>query len=541
MKQKKEIKYDIFISYRRSNGWDIAKHLRDILIEKGYSVFFDVYSLKNGDFNTALLERIEDCKDFIIILSENALDRCQDERDWVRTELAYALKAGKNVIPIKHSKFHFPDNLPEDIEAVRRKNAVNTSYDYFESMVEKLVSFLTSKPKKKPWSKIVIGVLAAAVIALSAALLLNNINKRDDLEPLSVSELPVAAAISSPAAEVTAETAAPTAAPAETAAPLPTVKPEDISASGQKAVNYLSKRVEESCPAAAYDPEGSAAEEAEAAYDNAAAALALLADNGRNKNHSDSDLKKILDALAEQVNDGSLLTPETGTKSLAASAAALMKYDSAKTSFAYARAAQKILDWVIENRSSESGFYKDSSSREKSTADNLWLYAAFSMVAEKTGNTGYADAARNAEGFVQSMRASDGTYYLAGDAGNDGLVSTEVQALAAMVMKDRTGLAKAAAVCGKDGGFLPDSLSGGDISTESTMLMAAAFQSMGMEQEAAQAMAAVYQYQRENGSIPEAGTASYTDGMGKNHLNQAKTSATAWYVMAAEEYHPFVH
>lgn len=87
---------------------------------------------------------------------------------------------------------------------------------------------------------------------------------------------------------------------------------------------------------------------------------------------------------------------------------------------------------------------------------------------------------------------------------------------------------------------MPDSLSDGDISTESTLLMVVAFQSMGMKQEAAQAIAAAYQYQRENGSLPEAGIAPYTDGQGKNHLNQAKTSATAWYAIAAEEYNPFM-
>ena len=46
--KKKDEKYDIFISYRRDNGWDTAKHLRDILTAKGYSVFFDFAGLKPG-------------------------------------------------------------------------------------------------------------------------------------------------------------------------------------------------------------------------------------------------------------------------------------------------------------------------------------------------------------------------------------------------------------------------------------------------------------------------------------------------------------
>ena len=47
-------KYDIFISYRRDGGAETAKHLRDILTAKGYSVFFDTDSLRNGTFNQEL-------------------------------------------------------------------------------------------------------------------------------------------------------------------------------------------------------------------------------------------------------------------------------------------------------------------------------------------------------------------------------------------------------------------------------------------------------------------------------------------------------
>ena len=121
--------YDIFISYRRDNGWDTAKHLRDILTAKGYSVFFDVDSLRSGNFNTALLDVIKNCTDFIIILSPNSLDRCVNEGDWVRRELACALQAGKNVIPVTSAKFHFPEKLPEDINDVRWKNAVAVNID----------------------------------------------------------------------------------------------------------------------------------------------------------------------------------------------------------------------------------------------------------------------------------------------------------------------------------------------------------------------------------------------------------------------------
>ena len=146
---KQDAVYDIFISYRRDTGAATAKHLRDILTARGYSVFFDTDGLRSGSFNRELFSVIEKCTDFIIILTPDSLDRCVNSDDWVRMELACALNNGKNVIPVIHDKFRFPDSLPEDINEVRWKNGVAVNIEYFDAMVQKLVTFLDSKPKKK--------------------------------------------------------------------------------------------------------------------------------------------------------------------------------------------------------------------------------------------------------------------------------------------------------------------------------------------------------------------------------------------------------
>ena len=164
-------KYDIFISYRRDGGADAAKHLRDILTEKGYKVFYDNDSLSSGDFNTALYGRIEECTDFLIILSPRSLDRCVNKNDWVRQELAYALKQNKNIIPVKSANFDYPENLPEDIEGIRYKNAISKNMEFFDAMVEKLISFLQSKPKKKNKWIVPAAVIAVAVVAVAVVFL----------------------------------------------------------------------------------------------------------------------------------------------------------------------------------------------------------------------------------------------------------------------------------------------------------------------------------------------------------------------------------
>ena len=208
-------KYDIFISYRRENGADAAKHLRDILVAKGYSVFFDTDSLQSGDFNRALLGFIENCTDFIIILSPNALDRCVNENDWVRQELACALRNGKYIIPVMHKNFHFPEELPEEINDIRWKNGITVNIEYFDAMVNKLIKFLHSKPKF--WMRKSV-IIPSAICLLAAAALLFMLPK------LNTGKKPVTGSETVQEVSVTDEPVQ-TVAPVQTAIPVNTPEP----------------------------------------------------------------------------------------------------------------------------------------------------------------------------------------------------------------------------------------------------------------------------------------------------------------------------
>ena len=150
------IKYDVFISYRRDGGYDTAKHLNDLLVRDGYKVSFDIDTLRNGDFDTQLLSRIEECKDFILIVDKHAFDRTLDKnfdpnKDWLRCELAHALKHNKNIIPIFLSGVTgFPEGLPADIVNVTKKNGPEYNRYYFNDFYGKLKStFLTTRSRNK--------------------------------------------------------------------------------------------------------------------------------------------------------------------------------------------------------------------------------------------------------------------------------------------------------------------------------------------------------------------------------------------------------
>ena len=174
-------KYDVFLSYRRDGGETMAVLLHDRLVAKGYSVFLDIESLNSGSFNKKLLTVIEGCTDVVVVCSKGCLDRCINEGDWVRMEIAHALKNGKNVVPIFLRDFKWPDVLPDDMEALRVQNGVNAnSTEYFDAAVDRLAGkFLqsvpqasaTKKPKipkqpkvKKPLSQKTKGILAAAIL-----------------------------------------------------------------------------------------------------------------------------------------------------------------------------------------------------------------------------------------------------------------------------------------------------------------------------------------------------------------------------------------
>lgn len=86
---------DVFVSYRRSNGSQLASLLKVHLQLRGFSVFIDVERLEAGKFDNNLLQSIRQAKHFLLVLTPSALERCvQDSecKDWVhrvRLDICY--------------------------------------------------------------------------------------------------------------------------------------------------------------------------------------------------------------------------------------------------------------------------------------------------------------------------------------------------------------------------------------------------------------------------------------------------------------------
>ena len=118
---------DVFISYRRLGSEALAMLLHDRLEDAGYRVFLDVESLRSGNFNTAILKKIEACTDVLVLLPPNALDRCVNEDDWLRLEVEHAFLHGKNVVPVMLRGFEWPDSLPEGMAQLPDCNGVSAA------------------------------------------------------------------------------------------------------------------------------------------------------------------------------------------------------------------------------------------------------------------------------------------------------------------------------------------------------------------------------------------------------------------------------
>lgn len=134
--------YDVFISYRRQGGGADARMMYDRLTAAGFTVSFDMDTLKNGNFNEELLKRVAECRNFVVLLSENCFERtlngCKREDDWLRIEIATALYNNKNIVTVMLPGFVFPAKLPPDIDAIRNKNGPKYDLYYIDGFYDKL-------------------------------------------------------------------------------------------------------------------------------------------------------------------------------------------------------------------------------------------------------------------------------------------------------------------------------------------------------------------------------------------------------------------
>ena len=126
----------VFISYRRSDSAAFAGRIADFFKynHKDVRVFFDVSGIAPGeDFTAVLRNRIEASEVILAIIGDDWLTakdgagnlRLENPEDFVRFELATALRLGARVIPVLLDAAQMPsaDQLPDDLKPLSVCNA----------------------------------------------------------------------------------------------------------------------------------------------------------------------------------------------------------------------------------------------------------------------------------------------------------------------------------------------------------------------------------------------------------------------------------
>ncbi len=111
--------FDVFISYRRSDGTDKARILDLAFSIDDCRTFLDFKSLGVGVFDKRLEDAVLDAPIFVMVLTPDYFARCNEEGDWVRKEIELALDNNKIIIPINYDgKVNCaPDYLDEEFKA----------------------------------------------------------------------------------------------------------------------------------------------------------------------------------------------------------------------------------------------------------------------------------------------------------------------------------------------------------------------------------------------------------------------------------------
>jgi TIR domain len=143
----------VFISYRRDAGAGYAGRIADALVEHfgEDKVFRDIDSLEPGlDFAEAIERAIESSEVLIAVIGKNWLTatdaagqkRLENPDDYVRTEIATALKRNIRVIPLLIQGAAMPSarELPDDLAPLNRRNAFEIHDSSWRDDIRRLVT-----------------------------------------------------------------------------------------------------------------------------------------------------------------------------------------------------------------------------------------------------------------------------------------------------------------------------------------------------------------------------------------------------------------
>ena len=148
----------IFISYRREDTSGESGRLKDNLEQMfgKENIFYDVETLEAGlNFDQSIAKALNESNVLLAMIGPHWLKvsdskgvkRLHKPDDWVRKEIAEALKRGLRVIPVLVNEADMPDpeELPEDLKELSLKHAqelTSSRWSYDVSILSKVLEKL---------------------------------------------------------------------------------------------------------------------------------------------------------------------------------------------------------------------------------------------------------------------------------------------------------------------------------------------------------------------------------------------------------------
>jgi hypothetical protein len=240
----------IFINYRRDDAPGVAGRLFDYLAGRFSrdDLFMDVDAMKPGvDFAKQLDNQVSHCRVLLAVIGPHWLDakdktgvrRLDNEKDYVRVELASALKRDIAVIPVLVDGATMPaeESLSDDLKPLAFRHALELRHSRFSADADAIVHALEAAVPRRRNPMLLIGAAIAIVLVIAAGGVMWAKLKKPIVPPTA--QTPAVVAVAPPAASLPApvpsaavpSTPAPAAAPVS--APAPAASPPAASAPSQ--------------------------------------------------------------------------------------------------------------------------------------------------------------------------------------------------------------------------------------------------------------------------------------------------------------------
>lgn len=152
--------YDVFISYRRSDGFIIAEALYKYLTSKGLRVFFDKHEMIDGHyFTTQIATNLKIAPNYILVATDNVF-KFRENEDWVCKEIEVAIEeyesnpVERTLTVLVPESVTFPEkvNLPKSVRNIADAQRITLLYgEDFAEPFYKALKAVTNINRRNLW------------------------------------------------------------------------------------------------------------------------------------------------------------------------------------------------------------------------------------------------------------------------------------------------------------------------------------------------------------------------------------------------------